>query len=322
MPRERIVWVDCWISCLMVLVIMGHCSFAFAPAWYPKLHSWLYSFHMGAFFLVAGFLVELVYRPIYSVREYWLYERRKLLKFGVPFVILGVLLSTFSVWSRGEGVADFFNAVFMLFACPTASRVIYLWFIYVLFMFYLAAPLFCQMLKTKPVWSLAIGAVFYCLPLPAWGALHLFSRFLIFFIAGTMVRDFLPVLKKIPRPVIWAITALFIVWSCMGRPELPYLASCCLALPGLQLLSSFLSDHAGRRVVKCCTLVSSNCFSIYLYQMIFLNCLALVWRKLQANSLSFAAFMLVGVAVSFGGAICIAGLLDKGIRLFNRRSAA
>ena len=177
-------------------------------------------------------------------------------------------------------------------------------------------------MKTKPFGALAIGLIIYCLPLPAWGTLHLFSRFLIFFIAGTMMQNFLTVLKKIPRLVIWGGAVLFIVWSYMGKPELPYLASCCLALPCLQLLSSFLADHAGRRVVKCCTLVSSNCFSIYLYQMIFLNCLALVWRRLQANSLLFAAFMLVGVAVSFGGSICIAGLLDKGIRLFDRRSAA
>ena len=87
MAHERIVFVDAWISCLMVFVIMGHCSFSFAPEWYVKFHSWIYSFHMGAFYLVAGFLVSLVYHPIHNVREYWEYEKRKLLKFGVPFIL-------------------------------------------------------------------------------------------------------------------------------------------------------------------------------------------------------------------------------------------
>ena len=319
MSRERIVWVDCWISCLMILVIMGHCSFAFAPAWYPNFHAWIYSFHMGAFYLISGFLVNLVYRPVHDAREYWKYERKKLLKFGIPFVVMGVTLSAVAVWSRGEGVSEFLDAVFLLFTRPTASRVIYLWFIYILFLFYLMAPLFCQTLKTKPALALAIGTIVYCLPLPSWGALHLFSRFLIFFIAGTMMQDFFAVLKKIPRQVVWMGAAAFVVWSCCGKPELPYFASCCFALPGLHLLASFLADHAGRRVVRVCTVISEHCFGIYLCQMIFLNCLALVWRRLPVNTPSFIAFIAAGLAVSLAGSVAAAELFDRVVRACCRK---
>lgn len=322
MAHERIFFVDAWISCLMVFVIMGHCFFPFAPEWYARFHSWIYSFHMGAFYLVAGFLVSLVYRPIHNVREYWEYEKRKLLKFGVPFVALGVVLTAVSVIMRKEGMKDFFDALYLLFVCPTSSRIIYLWFIYVLFMFYLVAPLFCQVLKGYAFPALVIGLAVHFLPLPHYGALHLFARFLFFFIAGTTIQDFLPVLRKIPQAMIRAGALLFIGWSCLGKPELPYLVSCCLALPCLYLFSSFLARHAGKRIVKCCTEISSHCFSIYLYQMIFLNCLALVWRRLPANSLTFIAFIFVGILISFIGSLCVAKLLDAGRNTWQSRRAA
>ncbi len=54
---KRIQTVDCMSVLMMILVIMGHCMFSEAPAWYRAGRTHVYVFHMSVFMCVSGFLV-------------------------------------------------------------------------------------------------------------------------------------------------------------------------------------------------------------------------------------------------------------------------
>ena len=91
--KRRLFLVDVWIAISLLFVILGHCSVAFAPAWYEKLKAWIYSFHMGAFFFISGFLMHYTRKPMKIFSDYLLLIGDKFRKFALPFVILGILLS-------------------------------------------------------------------------------------------------------------------------------------------------------------------------------------------------------------------------------------
>ncbi len=57
-PKRRLFLVDVWIAISLLFVIVGHCSARFAPTWYEAVKAWIYSFHMGAFFFISGFLLH------------------------------------------------------------------------------------------------------------------------------------------------------------------------------------------------------------------------------------------------------------------------
>ena len=303
--------LDCWVSILMILVIAGHGMFDFAPSWYVRLHTWIYSFHMGAFYFAAGFLVHLNCRPINSWHDYWCYEKKKLMKFGIPFVFLGVLGSALAVWQRHGGVSDFRHALFLLFAAPSASKVIYLWFIYVLFLFYLFAPVFCQYCRSHS-WLLLLGSILLSqLPLPHWLAGNCFAKFLVFFIAGTIAQKYWEKTTRFLGAISIITIPVFLYCSIFQAGKLPYLCSGFLALPCLYWLCKLFMTCGNAWTNNCYTLISMNCFSIYLYQMIFLNLLALLWKRLPAPSSCFILFLLLGIVLSIAGSILFAFLLRK-----------
>ena len=91
--KRRLFLVDVWIAISLLFVILGHCSVAFAPAWYEKLKAWIYSFHMGAFFFISGFLMHYTRKPMKNFSDYFLLIGDKFRKFALPFVVLGILLS-------------------------------------------------------------------------------------------------------------------------------------------------------------------------------------------------------------------------------------
>lgn len=140
--RQHFPIIDVYISLLLILVIIGHCLFPGYPAGYGELHRRIYAFHMVAFYGVCGFLVCHAYRPLSTLKEYATYIGRKLRKFGMPFLLFGVTLTCVQVlWLQHEGISDLKQALRDLLLYPSGARVIYLWFIYLLFEFYLLAPL-------------------------------------------------------------------------------------------------------------------------------------------------------------------------------------
>lgn len=300
MGRERILLLDYWIAFLMILVILGHFAFPFAPAWYEKWHAWLYSFHMGAFFFASGYLVKYTYRELTCRHDYFRYVGRKLKKFGIPFLFFGISLTAFAIWREGGSCRDYLLALQKLFIDPMSSKVLYLWFIYILFFYYVLAPLFCQFGCVGIACGAIAGLVLSFCPMPRLFAMHCFARYLIFFVAGIIACCHIRQLARIP---VWAALGAvpFFVLCSLVPGEILYLYSGMSSLPCLFLLCFCLARVGWFR--NLAELISKNCFGIYLFQMIFIHILAFAFGRLPQNSFTFLFFMFSGLCFAVWGSV-------------------
>lgn len=78
--KKRIEWVDIAKGIAIVLVCLGHRN---VPGWLTK---WIYSFHMPAFFFLAGYTTR------YSSYKGWVdFLKRKTRGLIIPYLSLGLV---------------------------------------------------------------------------------------------------------------------------------------------------------------------------------------------------------------------------------------
>jgi len=298
--KQHFPIIDVYISLLMFLVIIGHCLFPGYPEWYAALQIRIYAFHMAAFFCVCGFLVCHSYRPLSTLNEYIAYTGKRLSKFGIPFMLFGVILTCSQVLMLQRGTCfELRLALRDLLLYPSSSRVIYLWFIYLLFEFYLLAPLLCQFPKYSLLPALILAIILQFYPLPRLLCLNQFSNYYLFFILGICVRHGLRWLERFP---VWLLALPTLAFLCL-------LFSGCITWPWFALLSIpslfFLSWVLVRlpQIKSLSTVISRHCFAIYLWQMLFIQ----IWAKFSLQCLVWPySCMLVGaIPVAIGGSLAV-----------------
>ena len=315
--KKRLFLVDVWIAISLLFVILGHCSTRFAPPWYDTLKQWIYSFHMGAFFFISGFLMHYTRKPMKNLSDYFQLIKDKFRKFALPFIILGILLSLIPLLQHHFSAKALHTAL-NLFYRPTASYVIFLWFIYVLFEFYLITPVISRFYNPAIVifLLLAIGLSF-CHVSTNLFAIHLFSRHFIFLLLGIIAADNIDVLRGISRFPAYVL-AIYFLYLSIFHSGLFYPASGFLALAFILALSytcvPLLLSY--RHIVEH---ISKNCFGIYLYQMIAIQILARLFAFLPNPTKLFPLFLILSIptAILFSlTVIKVLNLLSK--RLFHR----
>ena len=298
--NKRLALIDVWITLLLFLVIVGHCMFANAPIWYITLHGRIYSFHMAAFYFICGFLVSYRYKPLDSFKEYTIYINKRLIKFGIPFLLFGIALCICHAFIASDyRMNTFLLGIKYLFLETTRSPAIYLWFILVLFYYYILAPVFCQFGKYTIIPTIIIAIILNFHPLPRLFCLHQFSRYLLFFILGILADHYASILKKVPC-----------VFSFISLP--PFIASICFAddyslflsvfsLPALYCISHCLSKISS--IIVLSEFLSKRCFAIYLWQMIFIHILAIVIRPSRGPDCRYVFFLIMAVPFAIAGSL-------------------
>ena len=310
---SRCFLVDVWISIAILFVILGHCSVSFAPPWYGVMKKWIYSFHMGVFFFISGFLMHYTKKPMTNFSDYFRLIRGKFWKFALPFVILGILLSLIPLAQHHFSQKSLHIAL-RLFYRPTASYVLFLWFIYVLFEFYLIAPLISHFYNPFIIVFLLAAIILSFTPVNSnLFAIHLFSRHFLFLLLGIIAAENFGILNCIPRFPIYA-TAIFFLYLSIFHPGLFYPASGFLALP-FMLALSWICAPLFRPFRPIIEHISKNCFGIYLYQMIAIQILAKLFMQLPAPSHLFPLFLLLSIPA----AICFSLTIINVIKLLETR---
>ena len=301
--KKRLFLVDVWIAIALLFVIIGHCSISFAPPWYDVLKKWIYSFHMGSFFFISGFLMHYTRKPMGTPADYFHLIAVKFRKFTVPFVFLGILLSLLPL-TQLHFSSQSMNTALNLFYRPTASYVIFLWFIYVLFEFYLIAPIVSRFYNPAIGLFLIIGISLSLIHINSdLFAIHLFSRYFIFLLLGIIAAENIEILRRLPRLPFYLLACIFLCLS-VFHPDIFYPASGVLALP-FMLSLSWICAPLLRSFRSTVELISRNCFGIYLYQMIAIQIFAHLFAFLPKPSRLFPLFLLLvtPTAIAFSLAV-------------------
>ena len=304
----RLFLIDVWIIVALIFVIIGHCSVSFAPSWYDILKQWIYSFHMGAFFFISGFLMHYTRKPLETPADYFRLIGDKFRKFAVPFVLLGMLLSLIPLMQHHFSTKALRTAL-NLFYRPTASYVIFLWFIYVLFEFYLITPVISRFYNPAIVLFLliAIGLSLFHVSNNLF-AIHLFSRHFIFLILGIIAAENIDILRRLPHLPLYLLACAFLYLS-IFHPGIFYPASGVLALP-FMLSLSWICAPLLRTFRKTVELISKNCFGIYLYQMIAIQILARLFTFLPNPSRLFPLFLILAIPIAIGFSLAVIKVLN------------
>lgn len=298
---QRITGIDIMQGTAMVLVVLGHHLFDFMPEWYGRMYYWLYTFHMPLFVFISGFLVRYSYKGVKGVAEYRTYVGKRFRKFAIPYIIVGVVCALLS-WNFRDVDVLLTNLAYLIVA-PKLGEARFLWYIYLLFVFYMIAPLVFNAKRVVRWCVMAVVLYLSIYYIPSnYACADYFTRYFIFFLLGTSVAENYAVVKRMD--VRWSIVplVLFVVMSVWHF------------LYGYNALLEYMLQWVGIPAFLCVAWVigkmplmrdvlvgiSKNCFVIYLLHMFVIQGVAVLLRLSGMGLTAYTAipYLLLSTALA------------------------
>lgn len=333
--KHRLVAIDMMIGMAMILVVLGHMSVGGEPYWYSHgLHNWIYSFHMELFLFVSAFLIRYSYREVKSLLEYSKYIWRKIKKFFLWFILIGIIVSLLAYPVKGTpfSFGHLWSSIRDLLVYPRWSETSFLWYIYVLFGFYLVSPLFFRI----PQW----GRVLVCvatlflpmLPESQFLAAFDFCQYSFFYCLGVLCAEWIEDIRNV-KVWQWGLLSLpFVAWSAwvftsgmqigFEHPQLGWwhIVTGLSSIPFFFLVSMALKKI--KPINKLLTLISIDCYWIYLLQMFIVwSIVALISKAGFDTHIPFALFIAVASILAIALPILLAETVKKLLNRFRLSSS-
>ena len=247
---NRLYDIDRAKGLAILLVVIGHLIVGShkpeGNAWFEQLVTIIYSFHMPFFMYLSGFVMLYTFRPFDSKRAYFDYGLGKFKRLAPGFfcfaiIILGgkILASQFlHVDNQPPGLIQ---GVVDIIVTPGLSAAKGLWFIYVLFEFYLIAPLILYLFGGRPIGLVVVGLAVYFLPSTSLFMLDGAFEYLIYFgIGATMAHIFSTVKHWLDKYrvillVLFTVSLLLLEYSPLVYPVNKLIIGC-LSIPAIHAL--------------------------------------------------------------------------------------
>lgn len=318
--NNRLVRVDMMIGLAMIMVVLGHFTVGHEPQWYHTLHNWIYSFHMQLFLFLSAFLVRYTYKPVGNASGYFKYIWRKFVKFFLPFLIVGIAASLLACVFKDAELSwtHVGRSLKTLLLYPRWSETSFLWYIYILFGYYLISPLFFRL----PQWGrvlCCVGAMF--LPMLDAGqtlAAYDFSRYTFFYCLGVLCAEWIDEIRSV-KPWMWGLMSVpflaYTYWvfaqsGAIGFEHTQldwwYIVTGTASIPFFYLLAMAIEKTIVTS--KALTLISKDCYWIYLLQMFIIWGLDIFAIE---NGISFTAFFITTTILAIGLPILLAETLRR-----------
>jgi fucose 4-O-acetylase-like acetyltransferase len=251
-PEERWRWVDCAKGVCIVLVVYGHVTGGLVASGgirdgsiYDQVRSWVYLFHMPAFFFLSGlFARQMLGRTLGMV---WSARIRTLV---YPYVLwTGIYLLVQEIMARHANHApDVARAAHFLWE-PYGYG---LWFLYSLFLISLLYYAISLLRMPKP--AVLLGAVVLSVAgefnvFGFWPILNTAMLYLVFYVVGGLYVETVSGWLAARRSPFWFGAGLlflglmtFVAWT-LGRDEVPAgLMVAWLGIAGVVCLARGMAD--------------------------------------------------------------------------------
>jgi fucose 4-O-acetylase-like acetyltransferase len=193
--RERRLDLDRAKGVAILLVVIGHIVAAAPPVgaeWYDALRYAIYRFHMPFFFYLSGYVAFLsgaIRTGDGALPGFALKRAQRLL---APFLLLGVVVLVGKLLAErfvhvDNQPAGLFAGLRDLVVTTEDSPATFIWFLWVLFLCTVAAPLVWR--RVGSLGLVAAGLVLIAVELPALFYLDRFARHAVFFAIGIAVAE-------------------------------------------------------------------------------------------------------------------------------------
>lgn len=211
--KKRIGWVDIAKGITIVLVVFGHSLQGIVDSQNLSIHSnnssiffaknMVYGFHMATFFLISGFFIGFLQKPI----KIFLVE--KIRRIAIPYFIWSFILAlcmqiASKYTNAGLGLSNFLTAIWTPFS--------EYWYLYVLFFIYLIYYVVDKLIKQyAQITMLIIAFILFGVQivLPNVWIWRNLGEYLLFFVAGNYVYS---VLKRLEQRVTYRYLFVNIVF--------------------------------------------------------------------------------------------------------------
>jgi fucose 4-O-acetylase-like acetyltransferase len=308
LQRTRRPDLDMAKGLAILLVVFGHLVARADPAgveWYEPLRRAVYAFHMPFFLYLSG-MVAVLSGGFYAPLRAWpALARSRAKRLLVPFFGLGLLivagkLLAARVMFVDNQPPDLAAGLASLVWHTADSPALSIWYLFVLFVFSLAAPLLVQGERRRLPWLIGLALVLYALPLPPYLYLDHLGRYAIFFALGALAASFDEGwIRFIDRywPICLGLLAVLLLAIAVDGAAWPVrltlLPAGALSMPALHGLVRFLGASPSL------SFVGRYSFMIYLFNTLFIGLAK--GLMLQLSSWDGAHFLPFAMALMLAG---------------------
>ena len=204
MARERLKDIDKAKGIAIFLVVLGHITLSGPPRdveWYELLRIAIYKFHMPFFMYLSGYTMFYVLPKITSLKEYWIFIKKKAFRLLPPLLIFGILIGigkfVMQSYMKVDGVPPFSYYEFLkIIIEPMASFARSIWYIYVLFLFYLTIPLLLILSKYRLIPLFILGILIHFFRPTHYFAIFSYDEYFLYFVIGMISVKYRLVLSE------------------------------------------------------------------------------------------------------------------------------
>jgi fucose 4-O-acetylase-like acetyltransferase len=315
LQRARRPDLDMAKGLAILLVVFGHLVARADPAgveWYEPLRRAVYAFHMPFFLYLSGMVAVFsggVYAPLSALPRLARARAKRLLLpfFGLGGLIVAGKLVAARVMFVDNQPAGLAAGLGSLVWHTADSPALSIWYLFVLFVFSLAAPLVVRGEKRRLPWLIGLALLLYALPLPAYIYLDHLGRYAIFFALGALAASydegwtrFIGRYWRLCLALLAASLVAIAVFGAAWPVALTLLPVGALSMPALHGLVRFLGASPSL------SFLGRYSFMIYLFNTLFIGLAK--GLMLQLSSWDGAHFLPFAMALMLAGTMGPVGL--------------
>lgn len=298
--RNRLNDLDKLKGLAIFLVVLGHIVARQPPAgndWYVNLKATIYLFHMPLFMFLSGLILAYSRKPIESVTGYLKYAKSKFIRLMPAYLLFSLIVFigklTMGRFMHVDNGVTSSISYFDVLTNPLGSYCAYLWYIYVLFLFCLLAPIAYYLTRGKIQWLLPLCLAVHFIELPGWFALSSLGEYGFVFVLGCLAGDHYERYSNWLNQYGALFVTPFLVVLCFAIPwGVPKFAMGLLAIPACHAMMSMrVAD--GWSILRT---LGAYTFPIYLMNTLFIGVSKGVMLKIAPwdglNFLWFAPLLL------------------------------
>jgi fucose 4-O-acetylase-like acetyltransferase len=329
-PTKRRADLDMAKGLAILLVVFGHLVARDDPAgvlWYEPLRRAVYAFHMPFFLYLSGMTAALSGALLTPPEHLAALLRARAARLLVPFFGLGLLIVLGKLAAAPflfvDNPPSGLRAGLAALLWNTAdSPALSVWYLFVLFVFSVAAPAFLRGDPAVLPALLALTLLLYALDLPATAYLDHLGRYAVFFALGASAgASGERWTALVDRVWPWCLAGLLVSltaiarWGTFWPLPLELLPVGALSMPALH----GLVRHAPPQCAIILLWLGRYCFTIYLLNTLCIGLAkALLLRVASWNAPHFWAFAAALMAAGSLGPVAIKRLLLRHIPALDR----